>query len=177
VKVDSGATLDVTALASGLTIGSGRSLSGEGTILGAITVDGNLNPGSSPGTLEFGDALSLTSTAVLTMEITGIMAGDYDVLLGDGANTLTFGGTLALDNTGYFNNAIEGQTITVFENWGSRLGTFASITGTDLGGGLGWDTSKLGIDGTLTVIPEPATWLLLTAGLTSLIVRRRRRTN
>jgi autotransporter-associated beta strand protein len=162
-----------TASGSTVTVGLVGTLGGSGTIGGAVTVAGTLAPGNSPGTLNFGDDLTLQSTATLSLEITGIGVGEFDVLNGDGANTLNLDGILALDNTGY--SATIGDTITVFTNWSSITGTFSSITGTDLGGGLSWDTSDLYDGGSLTVVPEPATYALLGGMLALGAVMLRRR--
>lgn len=157
-----------------LTISNGATLNGSGIIGGATTVSGFLNPGNSPGDITFNDALLLDSTATLTIEITGINVGEFDRVLGAGTNTFTFGGTLTLDNTGY--TATLGDTVTIFDNWGSFDGLFDSITGTDLGGGLSWDTSNLGTTGTIEVVPEPGTYALLAlaaAGFGAHVLRRR----
>jgi autotransporter-associated beta strand protein len=164
-----------TAADSAVTVASGATLGGNGSIGGAVTVSGNLNPGTSPGDLTLNDALTLNSTATLTLEITGIGGAAFDRLIGDGANTFTFGGTLALDNTGY--SATLGDTITVFSNWSALAGTFNSITGTDLGGGLSWDTTNLGVNGSLSVIPEPTTFVMLLGGMGAAALIRRRRSN
>ena len=157
-----------------LSVASGATLNGSGIIGGATTISGFLSPGNSPGDLTFNDSLLLNSTATLTIEITGITLGEFDRVLGAGTNTFTFGGILSLDNTGY--TATLGDTITIFDNWGSFAGTFDSITGTDLGGGLSWDTSNLGTTGTINVVPEPGTYALLAlaaAGFGAHVLRRR----
>jgi autotransporter-associated beta strand protein len=159
-----------------LTVANGATLNGAGTIGGATTISGFLDPGNSPGDITFQDSLLLDSTATLTIEITGIFIGEFDRVVGAGSNTFTFGGTLSLDNTGY--TATVGDTIAIFDNWGSFAGSFDSITGTDLGGGLSWDTSNLGTTGTIEVVPEPSTYALIalaTAGFGAQVLRRRSR--
>lgn len=162
-------TFDVSGVTGGYTLASGKTISGMGTIVGPATIAGILAPGNSPGDLNFADDLSLLGT--LNLEVTGLGPLAFDRLIGDGANTLFLGGILNLDNTGY--TAAFGDTITVFENWSTILGSFTSINGTDLGGGLSWDTSRLQSSGVLTVIPETSTSLL--SGISMLLMLRRRR--
>jgi hypothetical protein len=62
-----------------------------------------------------------------------------------------------------------------FLDWGSLSGHFDSLDLPALPAGLVWDTSRLYIDGVLSVgaVPEPANWaLMLTGGLA--VVRRLR---
>ncbi|MCF7817963.1 MAG: hypothetical protein K9M54_08780 [Kiritimatiellales bacterium] len=156
ISVEDG-TLVWNATGSGsVGVGLTGTLAGTGSFDGAVTVAGNLTPGSSPGTMTFTDSLTLESTATLTLDIAGTGSGEYDVLANDGGDTLTAGGALVFNTTGY--SATLGDSFTVFTNWGGfAASTFDSIAGTDLGGGLSFDTSSLLTDGTITVIPEPAT--------------------
>ncbi len=138
-----------------VSIGSGGTLSGFGLLNGEVTVAGALNPGNGLGTLTFNDSLTLESTATLTLEFSSTTEGEYDVLTNDGGDTFTAGGVLDLINLNY--TATMGDSFLVFDNWSSFSGSFSSIDGTDLGGGLSFDTSNLLNDGTITVIPEPST--------------------
>jgi fibronectin-binding autotransporter adhesin len=158
-----------------VTVATGATLGGDGIIGGATTVSGSLAGGNgNVGSLQFNNGLTLEATSTAFLQITGVGAGQFDQLLGDGSSVLTLnGGTLALDNTGY--TAVLNDTIAVASGFSGLTGTFGSITGTDLGGGLSWDTSNLYTLGTLTVVPEPATWALLAGGLTVLMVTRRRK--
>lgn len=162
-----------TASASAVIVNENGTLGGSGTIGGLVTVAGTLAPGQSTGTLNFENNLTLESTATLNLEITGIDMGEFDTLNGNGTNILALGGALVLDNTGY--TATLGDTITVFTDWNTITGVFTTISGTDLGDGLYWDTSNLYSIGSLTVIPEPSTTALLTAAFVALALLRRRR--
>jgi autotransporter-associated beta strand protein len=171
INVASGATFDVSAVSGGFVLASGQTLKGAGTVSGATTINGNLAPGNSPGTLSFANGLSLGSTSTSTFEIAGIGAGQFDRVIVTGL--LNFGGTLALNNTGY--TAVYGDSVDLFD-WTTTTGSFSSITGTDLGGGLSWDTSSLYSNGVIMVVPEPSTYALLAAGgVGSLLMFRRRR--
>jgi fibronectin-binding autotransporter adhesin len=169
IIVGASTTFDVSGVTGGYSLASGKTISGTGLVTGAVTINGTIAPGNSPGDLSFGDNLTLAGT--LNLEVTDDAATMFDRLVGDGANTLALGGVLNLNNTGY--SALLGDTVTVFSNWSSITGSFSSITGTDLGGGLSWDTSHLGTLGTMTVIPESSTALL--GGLGGLLMLRRRR--
>jgi autotransporter-associated beta strand protein len=168
-----GGTLDVIGItASTFTMASGTTLSGVGTINATgktVQVDGILSPGTSPGTLTVNGNLTLSSTAVSNFEINGTTSGLFDSIVG--VNSMTFGGTLNL-TTGYA--AALGDSVQLFSA-STYTGTFSSITGTSLGGGLSWSFDAA--NGTLTVIPEPSTWALLAGGLTVLTILRRRRRN
>jgi autotransporter-associated beta strand protein len=167
-------TLDLTAK-SAYTFGAGVTVNGDGTInIGtgkAVTIAGNFAPGNSPGIVNVTGDLTLASTATTTMQITGTGAGLFDRAVVSGQ--LAFGGTLALDNTGY--TPVLNDSVDLFD-WSSTTGAFSSISGTDLGSGYTWDTTALYSTGTITVVPEPATWGLLAFSLTTVMVLRRRRT-
>jgi len=161
-----------------VTVASGATLQGTGTIGNATTVNGSLNPGNpstSIGTLNFTGNLTLRATSLTTFQIADNLTGQFDVLNGSG--TITFGGTLALDNAGYFGTANLGESVTIFSGWTSRIGNFTTFTGLDLGNGLSWDTSNLNSTGQLSVItavPEPGTIALLAmAGIGGVLYRRR----
>jgi hypothetical protein len=113
--------------------------------------------------------LTLSSTAVSNFEINGTAPSLFDRIVG--VNLMTFGGTLNL-TTGY--TAALGDSVQLFSA-NTYSGTFSSITGTNLGGGLSWSFNAA--NGTITVIPEPTTWAMLMGGLAALILFRRRRRN
>lgn len=89
-----------------------------------------LIPGTSPGTLNLG-GLALSGTPVTEVELGGTTPGTgHDQVNVTG--TATLGGTLALSSFGGFTpTACDAFTIMT---WGSRSGTFSSVTGTTMGG-------------------------------------------
>ncbi len=171
-----GGVLDISGISGssyGLT--ASQSLTGAGTINATgktLSVAGMLAPGSNgPGALTVDGGFTLENTAVANFQINGAGVGLFDRL--DVNGLLTLDGTLNLA-TGFA--AVEGQFVDLFD-WDTLAGQFDLITGTDLGGGLSWDTSALYSTGIITVVPEPATVqvLLLSAGLMAFVFIRRRR--
>lgn len=85
-----GATLDLSSIAP-YAIGSGRTLTGTGTVTGAVSVSGTLSPGliaespavNTPGTLTT-DALTLTFGSTVAFDInTATLAADMIIANGD----------------------------------------------------------------------------------------------
>jgi len=100
VAIASGATFDVSA-ASGFAIGSSQTLSGVGTVEGAISIAGTHSPGSSPGLQTFDSNLTYTAGANVDWELiannaaVGDAGTDYDQIAVGG--NLDFAGTTTLD--------------------------------------------------------------------------------
>jgi autotransporter-associated beta strand protein len=94
VNVASGATLDVSAVTGGFTLGSTQTLAGAGSVVGSAAVAGTVNPGDSGaiGTLTLG-ATTLNGGGVLNISLfdAGSTAGTGWDLLTTGA--LTFANT------------------------------------------------------------------------------------
>ncbi|WP_453962508.1 autotransporter domain-containing protein [Amorphus suaedae] len=113
--------------ASTLTVNSGATLGGTGTVGGAVTVQsgGTLSPGASPGTLTIGGALTLSagSTSVFELNTPNVSAGATNDFVSVGGN-LTLGGTLqaSVGSAGYYN---------LFGYGGTLSGAFdtTSVTG------------------------------------------------
>lgn len=166
-----GGTLSIAGIStSTYSIGIGQSLLGSGDINSTdktLEILGTLAPGSSPGTIDLTGNLALGSGSTSIFEITGLTPGDFDQVNVSGL--LTLGGTLNLITTGSYSN---GDFVQLFDA-GSFAGTFASITGTDLGGGLSWNTSALSTSGIITVVPEPTAAFIGSLGLLGLLRRRR----
>jgi hypothetical protein len=90
-----------------------------------------------------------------------------------GTLTINAGVTLGVSVSGPLSN---GSSYDIL-NWAdsSESGTFATVNLPALDPGLFWDTSKLYVDGTIQVIPEPAALLMLivAAGLGLMLKRFR----
>jgi len=180
---------------SAVSVASGGTVSGSGTI-GNLTVSsgGTLSPGNSPGIITTG-TLSLASGSVFSAEMTGsntVAGTNYDQV--NVAGTVTLGGTLSLTLTGF--TATNGNLYFLINNDGSDAitGAFSNINGGSTSnnteftlGGQRWfisyaanynagvgSTFTGGNDVALQAIPEPGTWALLAAGLTALVILRRR---
>jgi hypothetical protein len=169
-----------------LTVSTGNTLSGSGTVNGAATVSGNLNPGSSPGLLTFGNSLALANTTVTTMEIDGTTLGvGFDAI--DVGTSLTYDGALSLVLGATFGSG--SYTFNLFD-FTSQSGSLDSIALT--GNYTGSLTNTLGVwstttnsgnetwtftqstgDLSLIVVPEPRAGLLGGLGLLMLLRRRR----
>jgi hypothetical protein len=189
---NSGTALVVNGTINGtLTANASTTIRGTGTVAGAAAVSGNLNPGSSPGVLGFGNSLALAGTSVTTMEIaaTGMVRGtDYDGI--NVGTSLGLDGDLLLDIGSIFADGT--YIFDLFAVTGSTSGGFDSVTLTgaygshplSFGGGVWetttnsgnetWSFSQSTGDLTLTVIPEPRAALLGGLGLLALLRRRRK---
>jgi autotransporter-associated beta strand protein len=179
------------SVAGAMTVASGATLQGSGTISGATTVSGNLKPGNSPGLLTFANSLTLDSTAVTTMEITGANSSGtrgttYDAV--NVASALTYGGTLALNFDTLFTQT-GNYTFNLFD-FNSTSGSFGSVSLAGVYSGSFSNPNDSGIwgltqgdntwsfnqsDGVLSfaVVPEPN--VAMVAGSLALMALLRRR--
>ncbi len=152
-RLEIGSLVDATN--NRLAIGAGGTVAVNGDI--DIRGEGNGIRIGDGGQLEIGGDLIASGT--LEIELGGYLPGtEHDRLAVTGLATL--GGTLELA----FLHAFSPTNGAVFDlfNWnGGVSGQFATIEASALADGLEWDTSALYSTGTLAVIPEPATGLLM----------------
>jgi fibronectin-binding autotransporter adhesin len=156
-----------SAAAGAVTVASAAILGGSGQIGGAVTVDGTLSPGTSPGVLSM-PSLALGASSTTLMEITGLTRStQYDGL--DLTGSLTYGGTLSLNIAQVFG---DNTTFNLFSGFTSETGDFTSVvsTGSAYNGlaftrtGNLWTSGNSGTQwiefdqttGNLAVVPEPA---------------------
>ncbi|MCC7484918.1 MAG: hypothetical protein IT529_07980, partial [Burkholderiales bacterium] len=129
LNLSNGATLAATvnSTPASFTNASTATLSGSGTVsVGAgntLTNQGTIRAGNSPGTLNIGGSLALTSSSVTHIELQapGTGAGtDYDVI--DVSGAVTLGGALNVSHLGGF-TPVGGSTFQIM-NYASRTGDF-----------------------------------------------------
>ena len=169
---NSGSTLAVEGQLSGLSsLEAGHRLE-TADVLGDMLVHGTFAPGNSPADSIVDGILTIAANGTLEMEVAGDLPGsEYDHLTVTDAAYLE--GTLDIVLLDDF-SVTYGDSFDLF-NWdGGVSGEFASISSAALTGDLEWDTSELYTEGTLSVIPEPSSLLLMgvVAGL-GLFIRRR----
>lgn len=132
IEVASGATFDVSALASGFTVGNGKTFSGGGAVTGKLTATGGatVSPGSGGvGTLTISNGFTLSPGATLAVELNGTAAHDAIVVTG---GDVSLAGNLAA-TLGYA--AAVGDTIYLLNNNGAGT-TTGTLSGVGDGGKL-----------------------------------------
>jgi autotransporter-associated beta strand protein len=168
IDIAADATLNVTNVTN-FTLGTGQSLTGNGSVVGGLTVDGVLNAGNSIGTLNFGNGLNLNGT--MNVELGGASLSDlYNVT---GALVL---GTTSILNFSNF-SALTGDPgdVYVFANyttpWNGQQ--FDSVSGTPSGWTVDYQYNN-GTSFALVAVPEPGAVALGLLGGALLFVRRKR---
>lgn len=162
--------LDITGLTdSGITLGAGQTLSGEGNIAAtgkSVIVNGILAPGNSPGTLNVTGAFLLGSSASSLFEIDALGVSDLLNVTG----SLTYGGTLTINTslaTGSYDlfnaTSVSGDFSAITLTGTGFAGTLSSLGGGDWSGTDGITTAYFQQSNgvlTFTAIPEPSTLAL-----------------
>lgn len=156
INLQAGTAVDVSARSDGtLQLGGGQTLRGRGTILGSLNVSGTVAPGDgitgATGILTVTNGVTLNGTA--WMKLNRDASPNSDRLVSTLA-TITYGGNLIVTNTGA--KLKVGDTFTLFSGPGLSTVTFNNLS---LPGYYTWDTSNLGVNGTVSVTavtPPPA---------------------
>ncbi|HTV39651.1 MAG TPA: autotransporter-associated beta strand repeat-containing protein [Candidatus Sulfotelmatobacter sp.] len=133
-----------------LTLVSGQTLEGAGTVQGILVADAGstLIPGVTSTATNVG-SLSVSGAATLSgnilMKLTNSASDNLTV-----GGLLTYGGTLTVTNISSTPLAA-GNSFKLFTA-GSYTGAFSSISLPSPGAGLAWNTSNLAVNGTLSVV-------------------------
>ncbi len=151
INVLAGALFDVGGTTSGsMTLASGKRISGAGSVKGNFVVGGGatLSPGTNGiGALTFNNSLTLAAGSTSLFEISkSPLTNDVAKILG----ALTNGGTLIVTNVGLAALA-NGDSFKLFDA-ASYSGGVANVVPPPLPAGLGWNTSALNTNGTLSVV-------------------------
>jgi autotransporter-associated beta strand protein len=143
-----GATLDVSAVAGGFTVGAAQMLSGSGFVNGAATVNGAIVPGASGaiGVLTLRNPPVLNGVTLMDINRNNGAPLNDQINLPSGA--ITYGGTLTVNNLGASLTA--GDSFQLFSATGYN-GDFATLNLPSLGTGLAWNTNAL-TNGMLSVV-------------------------
>lgn len=155
IVVSNSALLDVSA--AGLTVGVNQALKGAGTIGGAVTNNGTIEPGAAISTMTFSNAPVLNGTVRMKVDQTSAPKSDkLHVVNG----TLNYGGTLVITNVVV---GLTNGTFTLFSA-GSYAGGFSDLV---LPGGINhWSTNRLAVDGTIVFTNRSPTALTNNIGVT-----------
>ena len=188
IRIGANAAFDVSGLATPYTVAAGRSLAGEGNVIGNLEIAGTHSPGFSPGLQTITGDLTYTSTATLTIELVGndlaSRGTDYDAINING-------GTLSIDPSASFNliaSAIDyaasawdiDRSFTILDVIGGSFSGGMFTLDTTAAGGFesrgSWSLAENDGDVILrwTAIPEPSSVLLGALGML-LILRRKNR--
>jgi fibronectin-binding autotransporter adhesin len=177
-----------SAATGAVTVAAGATLGGSGTTGGAVTVNGILSPGNSPGVLTVA-SLILGGSSTSLFEVNGTARGtQYDGLSINTASGLTYDGALSLsfgNGSAFVNNT----TFDLFSFTGTPSGNFLNVTSSGFYAGtwtlaagewsLTTSEQKLTFTpstGDLVIaVPEPSTLVLLSGlAVVGFFARRQR---
>ena len=156
------------SLASRLTVSSGATLSGTGTV-NHVTLEPNTMLDLINGRMTFNGNLTMNGSVLTRLGV----SSTNSALRGNNSNALTASGTLKLDFSGNPSVAIN-DTFTVFRNWSVLVDNGLAVLPVGLPLFTRLDTSNLFVNGSVTVVPsqisEPGKELQIVDGSTNAIV-------
>jgi T5SS/PEP-CTERM-associated repeat protein len=130
----------------GLTIQTGGVLEGDGTVIANVTNNHIVTPGATlPGTLHISGNYSQGTAASLLIELASAASIDKLAVTG----TATLSGALSVQLAGGY-VPLAGTAFDLLD-WGSRSGTFTSVSLPVLPSPLAWNTSLLYASGVVSV--------------------------
>ena len=131
-----------------VTVLSGATLKGNGTLGGTVDIQSGsiLSPGASIGKMTMTGSLTLQSGSTNIMEINKSLGTNDSVV---GLSSVSYGGTLVVNNLA--GTLAEFDSFKLFDA-ASYTGAYDTIELPALGAALFWDTSKLLVNGTISVI-------------------------
>lgn len=158
-------------------MGTGSEIRGTGTIAcKVVNINGDLRPGwfldVAPGILTINGDYEQRADGKLIIELGGTERGvNYNAL--DVTGDVELAGTLKVEL--YSFQPQEGDTFLVLDcDWSAVSTTFNTLDLQPLSGNLDWDVSDLYNSGEISVIPEPASAMLLLFGGVLAMLRHRR---
>ncbi len=163
---------------SNVTVASGATFGGLGSVGGTVTVNGTLSPGfasslsaagAQTGVLTISNSLTLSATSTLDL---GISSTGYDSIAG--VTDLSLGGVIKVSFLdGYV--PLGGNVYKIID-WSGTVtdnGFTFDFSGAQLAQGQTWDTSSFLTNGTITAVPEPSAATLLLLSIGTVVVLRR----
>jgi autotransporter-associated beta strand protein len=144
ISLGAAGTLDVSA--GGLTVGAAQTLTGGGTVLGNLTVNGTLAPGGGIGVLTCSNNVTLQAGSTDYIELNKTLGTNDQLRVG---GTLAYAGTLFVTNLS--GTLASGDSFKIFYATNYN-GSFAAFKLPALGTGLAWNTTNLVINGTLSIV-------------------------
>ena len=165
VTLAAGAVLDVSGRSDGtFPLGSSQALNGPGLIRGSLDASGTLAPA---GTLVVTNLVTLEGSATVTLNLNRAASPNSDRLVA--SNSISFGGTLVVNNNGAALQA--GDTFTLFHS-AAYANAFGTLTLPTLTGNLYWNTSNLAVNGTISVAaPTPPSFSGITTSGNNLVLQ------
>ncbi len=178
IKVDAGATLDVTALSGGLPLSLAQTLKGNGQVLGDVVALGTIAPGASVGTLTVSNDVTFGATGTFAVEYDENGAQKVDLLAIGGDLALNSGSTISFIDISSPTTALSGIQHILATYTGVLSGTFSTVVGLPAGYVLDYGSGSNSFI-SINAVPEAGAFLagcvvslLVGAGVT---LRRRKK--